>query len=112
MTKYLGADIVVDTSGNPSSLKNVVGSCRTRGKIHIKSTHGIDTPINLTDVVIRELTIYSSRCGPFEKAIEGLSSKKVKVDKLISKKYKLEDIEKAVSSFEEIHHHIKTIIHI
>ena len=112
LTNGLGADIVVDTTGNPIALKDVIASCRTRGKIHIKSTHGIDTPINLTDVVIRELTIYSSRCGPFEKAIEGLSSKKVKVDKLISKKYKLEDIEKAVSSFEEIHHHIKTIIHI
>jgi threonine dehydrogenase-like Zn-dependent dehydrogenase len=112
LTNGLGADIVVDTTGNPAALKDVIASCRTRGKIHIKSTHGIDTPIDLTDVVVRELTIYSSRCGPFDKAIEGLDSGKVKVDKLISKKYKLEDIEKVISSFEDIHHHIKTIIHI
>ncbi|MFX1375791.1 MAG: zinc-binding dehydrogenase [Promethearchaeota archaeon] len=111
-TNGLGADIVVDTTGNPVALEDVIASCRTRGKIHIKSTHGIETPINLTDVVVRELTIYSSRCGPFEKAIEGLTSGQIKVDKLISKKYKLEDIEKAVSTFEEIHHHIKTIINI
>ncbi|MFX1280193.1 MAG: zinc-binding dehydrogenase [Promethearchaeota archaeon] len=112
LTGGLGADIVADTTGNPVALKDVIASCRTRGKIHIKSTHGIETPINLTDVVVRELTIYSSRCGPFDIAIEGLKSGKIKVDKLISKKYKLEEIEKAVSSFEDIHHHIKTIIHI
>jgi len=112
LTNGLGADIVIDTTGNPVAIKDVIASCRTRGKIHIKSTHGIDTPMDLTDVVIRELTIYSSRCGPFEKAIEGLSSGKIKVDKLISKKYKLEDIEKAINTFEEIHHHIKTVIHI
>ncbi|MFX1425779.1 MAG: zinc-binding dehydrogenase [Promethearchaeota archaeon] len=112
LTGGLGADVVVDTSGNPVALKDVVASCRTRGKIHIKSTHGIDTPIDLTDVVVRELTIYSSRCGPFDKAIEGLKSGKIKVDKLISKKYSLENITKAFSSFEDIHHHIKTIIHI
>lgn len=112
LTNGLGADIVIDTTGNPHALKDVIASCRTRGKIHIKSTHGINTPIDLTDVVIRELTIYSSRCGPFEKAIEGLSSGKIKVDKLISKKYKLDDIAKAIGSFEDIHHHIKTIINI
>lgn len=112
LTNGLGADIVADTTGNPIALKDIIASCRARGKIHIKSTHGIDTPVDLTDVVIRELTIYSSRCGPFEKAIEGLSSGKIKVVKLISKKYNLEDIGKAVKHFEEIHHHIKTVIHI
>jgi alcohol dehydrogenase len=112
LTNGLGVDIVVDTTGNPVALKDVIASCRTRGKIHIKSTHGIETPINLTDVVIREITIFSSRCGPFDKAIEGLKSGEIKVDKLISKKYKLDNIEKAVSSFEDIHHHIKTIINI
>ena len=112
LTNGLGADIVVDATGNPAALKDVIASCRTRGKVHIKSTHGVDTPINLTDMVVRELTLYSSRCGPFDKAIEGLKSGKIKVDKLISKKYNLEDIGKAFTSFEETNVQIKTIIHI
>ncbi|MFX0164787.1 MAG: zinc-binding dehydrogenase [Candidatus Hodarchaeota archaeon] len=112
LTNNLGADIVIDASGNPNALKDVIASCRTRGKIHFKSTHGIDTPINLTDIVVRELTLYSSRCGPFDKAIEGLKSGRIKVDKLISKQYNLEDIMKAFSSFKEKNDYIKTIIHI
>jgi alcohol dehydrogenase len=110
ITNGLGADIVIDTTGNPDALKNVIASCRTRGKIHLKSTHGFDTPINLTDIVVRELTLYSSRCGPFEKAIKGLKSGKIQVKDLISKEFSLKDIKKAFASYEKSRDHIKTIV--
>ncbi len=112
LTSNLGSDIVVDATGNPNVLNDVVSSCRTRGKIHLKSTHGLATPINITDVVVRELTIYSSRCGPFEKAIEGLSSKKIQVKPLISKVFSLNEIDKAFASYRKSRDHIKTIIKI
>ncbi len=112
ITEGLGADIVVDTTGNPNALSDIISSCRTRGKIHIKSTHGLDTPINLTDIVVRELTLYSSRCGPFDKAIEGLKSKKISVGGLISEIYELDDMIKAFEAYKSNHDHIKTIIHI
>ncbi|MFX1313034.1 MAG: zinc-binding dehydrogenase [Promethearchaeota archaeon] len=111
-TNGLGADIVIDATGNPLALKDVIASCRTRGKIHVKSTHGVDTPINLTDLVVRELTLYTSRCGPFEKAIEGLKSREIKVDKLITKKFDLKDIGKAVNFHMKNPEHIKAIIRI
>lgn len=110
LTAGLGADIVVDTTGNPKALSDVVASCRTRGKIHVKSTHGIETPINLTELVVRELTLYSSRCGPFDKAIDGLKTGKINVKDLISKEYSLEQIHEAFSSYEKSRDHIKTII--
>ncbi|MBY9002841.1 MAG: alcohol dehydrogenase catalytic domain-containing protein [Candidatus Lokiarchaeota archaeon] len=110
ITKNIGADIVVDTSGNPDSLKNIVKSCRTRGKIHIKSTHGLDVPMNLTDIVVREITLYSSRCGPFELAIQGLESGKIQVKDLISNIYKLSEIEEAFNSYEKNRDQIKSII--
>ena len=112
ITEGLGADIVVDTTGNPDALSDIISSCRTRGKIHIKSTHGLDAPINLTDIVVRELTLYSSRCGPFDKAIEGLKSKKVSVKELISKRFNLDDITKAFESYKSSYDHIKTVIQI
>ena len=111
ITEGLGADVVVDTTGNPNVLDDIISSCRTRGKIHIKSTHGLDAPINLTEIVVRELTLYSSRCGPFDKAIEGLISKRISVKELISKIYELEEIIKAFESYNYNHDHIKTIIH-
>ena len=110
ITGNLGADIVVDTTGNPNALKEIVSSCRSRGKIHIKSTHGLDAPIDLTDIVVRELTVYSSRCGPFNKAINGLSSGLIRVNDLISKEFKLENIAEAFNSYKKSSDHIKIII--
>ncbi|MFW9827973.1 MAG: zinc-binding dehydrogenase, partial [Candidatus Thorarchaeota archaeon] len=110
ITNGLGADIVIDTTGNPDALKDIIESCRARGKIHIKSTHGIETPINLTDIVVRELTIYSSRCGPFDKAIEGLKSGQIQVNNLISKRFTLEEINEAFTSYKLEKDHIKTIV--
>jgi len=112
VTNSLGADIVIDTSGNPDALQDIVASCRTRGKLHIKSTHGLATPINLTDMVVRELTLYSSRCGPFEKAIEGLKSGNIKVKELISQEFNLDEIHEAIASYDKNRDHIKTIIKI
>lgn len=112
LTKGLGADIVIDATGNPNALFDIVASCKTRGKIHVKSTHGVSTSINITDIVVRELTIYSSRCGPFGKAIDGLKSGKISVKELISKKFELDEIKKAFESYKLSHDHIKTIIQI
>ncbi len=109
-TDNLGADIVVDTTGNPEALIDIVASCKTRGKIHIKSTHGLRTPINLTDIVVREITVYSSRCGPFDKAIEGLSSGDIKVKNLISKMFDLENIKEAFAAYENDRDFIKAVI--
>ncbi|MFX1513119.1 MAG: zinc-binding dehydrogenase [Promethearchaeota archaeon] len=91
------ADIVVDATGNPKVLNEIISSCRSRGKLHIKSTHGAPTTINLTEMVQREITLYTSRCGPFEKAIQGLKSQQIKVNDLITQIYPLE---KALEAFE------------
>ncbi len=112
LTNGLGADIVIDSSGNPDALKDIISSCRIRGKLHIKSTHGLATPINLTDIVVRELTLYSSRCGPFEKAIGALKSRKIHVKELISDVYQLSEIKEAFTSYEKNRENIKTIIKI
>ena len=112
LTNGLGADVVIDATGNPLAVKDVIDSCRTLGKVYLKSTHGISTPINVTDLIVRELTIYTSRCGPFDKAIEGLKSGKINVKNLISEKFPLNDIRKAIDLHNISQDHIKTIIQI
>ncbi len=109
-TNGIGADIVLDATGSSDALDDITASCRTRGKIHIKSTHGLEVPLNITDIVIREITIYTSRCGPFEKAIEGLNSGEIDVKGLISARYNLIEIQKAFDSYSKNRDHIKTII--
>ncbi|MBD3197174.1 MAG: alcohol dehydrogenase catalytic domain-containing protein [Candidatus Lokiarchaeota archaeon] len=111
LTDGLGSDIVLDTTGNPDALNEIIKSCRTRGKIHIKSTHGLNVPINLTDIVVRELKIFTSRCGPFEKSIQGLYTGKIQVNDLISRQYELNEIYAAFKSYEN-KDIIKTLINI
>lgn len=108
-TNGLGSDIVIDATGNPQALDDIVKSCRTRGKIHLKSTHGLATPMNLTDIVVREITVFSSRCGPFEKAILGLESGEIKVKELISNEYPLKKINGAFDSYKD-RDNIKTVL--
>jgi len=109
-TDGIGADIVVDATGNGNALKDITASCRTRGKIHIKSTHGLEVPLNITDIVVREITIYTSRCGPFEKAIKGINSGEIEVKSLISAEYNLEEIRTAFDVYGKDRDQIKTII--
>jgi threonine dehydrogenase-like Zn-dependent dehydrogenase len=111
-TQGLGADIVVDCTGQPEGLHEIIAACRTRGKIHMKSTHGLAVPIPLTDVVVREITIFSSRCGPFEKAIIGLKSGEIHVDELITQIFPLDHIDLAIASYSVSRDHIKTILDI
>lgn len=110
LTQGLGADIVADTTGNPNAIQDIVASCRTRGKIHIKSTHGLSVSMPITEMVVRELTLYTSRCGPFDKAIKGLRSGQISVSPLISKEYPLIEINEALASYEKDDNHIKSII--
>lgn len=105
-----GADIVVDASGSPQVLQEIVLSCRSRGKIHIKSTHGDPTLINLTEMVQKEITLYTSRCGPFKKAIDALKSKNIVVEKLNTHIYSLEQVEEVFNSYGNNKDHIRTIL--
>ncbi len=95
LTGGLGADVVIEATGNPEGLDIAVRACRTRGKLAIKSTHGVPTPVNLTDVVVREITIFSSRCGPFDEAITLLRDKKVCVRPMITSTFALSKVEDA-----------------
>ena len=94
----VGCDYLIEATGNPNVLKECFKLVRARGVISLKSTHGIDTEINITDIVVRELRIQGSRCGPFKPAIKLLSEKKVIVTPLISKIYPLDKVTEAFKS--------------
>jgi threonine dehydrogenase-like Zn-dependent dehydrogenase len=66
--------------------------------------------MNLTDIVVREITIYSSRCGPFELAIQGLESGKIQVKSLISNVNNISEVEEVFNSYNKNKDQIKTII--
>lgn len=85
------ADVVVDCTGNAEGFAAALGLVRPRGTIVLKSTfHGLPEA-DLTRVVIDEIRVVGSRCGPFRAALRLLASGQVAVTPLIEKRYSLGD---------------------
>jgi threonine dehydrogenase-like Zn-dependent dehydrogenase len=83
-------DVVVDCTGSADGLELAVQMCRPRGTVVLKSTFAAGKPLNLAPVVIDEITIVGSRCGPFREAIRALSERQVDVTSLIHRRMKLD----------------------
>ncbi len=62
-------DIVVDCTGSAAGLEMALQMVRPRGVIILKSTVATGKAMNLAPVVIDEVQILGSRCGPFREAI-------------------------------------------
>ncbi len=83
-------DVVVDCTGNAAGLEMAMQMVRPRGTIVLKSTVAAGKPLNLAPVVVDEISIIGSRCGPFREAIRALTEKQVDVTSLIYRRMKLE----------------------
>ena len=64
----------------------------------MKTTVAGDHGPNLASVVIDEITVVGSRCGPFPAAIEALANKKVEVSSLITSRFPLDQAERAFAT--------------
>jgi threonine dehydrogenase-like Zn-dependent dehydrogenase len=77
-------DIVVEATGTPGGFATARQIVRPRGTIVLKSTYqGEALPVNLTSIVVDEITMMGSRCGPFEPAIRLLANQQINVESLI-----------------------------
>ena len=84
-------DVVVEASGSESGFSTALDLVKPRGKIVLKSTFHGRPAWEASRVVVDEITVVGSRCGRFEPALELLSTKKVRVDDLISDQFDLAD---------------------
>lgn len=89
------SDIVVDCTGSPTGLDTALRLVRPCGTIVLKTTVAADQKLHMAPLVIDEITLLGSRCGPFDKALELLGMGVVNVAPLLSARYPLEDAEKA-----------------
>lgn len=90
-------DIVVDATGNPDGIKTALAHTAARGKLVLKSTVAEPGTVDLNRLVINEISVIGSRCGPFEHAVALLEMKEVNVKMLIEKEFPLES---ALEAFE------------
>jgi len=83
------ADVVVDCTGQEGGFASALELVRPRGDIVLKSTyHGLPQA-DLTRVVVDEVSVIGSRCGPFAPAIDLLARGAVDVESLIVARYPL-----------------------
>ena len=66
-------EVVVDATGSPSGFELAMKLVRSRGTIVLKSTYVGNSNINLSAVVVNEISVIGSRCGPFPPAVRLLS---------------------------------------
>src|SRR5439155_26537921 len=90
-------DVVVECSGDPAGFETARRAVRPRGTIVMKSTYAGDVTLNASSLVVDEITLIGSRCGPFEKAIDLLATRKIDVRDLIDAIYPLSD---AIAAFD------------
>jgi threonine dehydrogenase-like Zn-dependent dehydrogenase len=77
-------DVVVDATGSAEGLEMALQFVRPLGTIVLKTTVAQAAPVNLAPVVINEITVVGSRCGPFPPALEALASGTIRVGPLLS----------------------------
>jgi alcohol dehydrogenase len=90
LTGGAGFDNVIEATGNPAGLDQSMKIVKPTGTLHLKSTHGLPARLDVTKVVVDELRIQGSRCGPFDEAIELLDRRAVEVQQLITHRFPLE----------------------
>jgi threonine dehydrogenase-like Zn-dependent dehydrogenase len=89
-------DVVVDCTGTASGLETAMQLVRPRGTIVLKSTAAAGRAINLAPIVVDEINVVGSRCGPFKEAIKALAEKSVDVTTMIHRRMKIEQGVEAV----------------
>ena len=84
-------DMVVESTGSAQGLEMALRLVRPRGTIILKSTVADKSTLHLAPIVIDEIRVQGSRCGPFAPALRALSQKLVDVHPLISAYYTLDE---------------------
>ena len=85
------ADIVVECTSSTEGFAIARRLLRPRGTLVLKSTyHGLAS-VDLTGLVVDEITLVGSRCGPFEPALRLLAAGLVDVEPLIDAVYPLDE---------------------
>ena len=94
-------DTVVEATGSSSGFELARKALRPRGKLVLKSTYKGDITVNFSSIVVDEIELIGSRCGPFEPALRLLEQKQVDPTILIAREFSLSEGLKAFGEAEK-----------
>ena len=84
-------DVSVECTGNPAGFAIARRALRPRGTLVLKSTYAGQLTFDASSLVVDEITLIGSRCGPFPAALDLLASGQVDVEPLIHARYPLSE---------------------
>jgi threonine dehydrogenase-like Zn-dependent dehydrogenase len=90
------ASLVVEATGSPEGFARAVASVEPKGTLVLKTTLAESPAVDLSPLVINEVTVVGSRCGPFPPALRALENADVDVAPLISDRVALGDAARAL----------------
>jgi threonine dehydrogenase-like Zn-dependent dehydrogenase len=88
--------LVVEATGSPSGFTLAQQMTEPRGTLVLKSTFHGPAPVETWPIVVKEIIVVGSRCGPFAKALALLRAGKVDPRPLITRTFPLADAQKAI----------------
>jgi threonine dehydrogenase-like Zn-dependent dehydrogenase len=91
------APFVVEATGTAAGLRRAMALTEPRGTLVLKSTVAASEPLDLAPVVIHEIQVVGSRCGPFVPALAALAAGRVDVAPLVSARVPLARADEALS---------------
>jgi alcohol dehydrogenase len=93
--------LVAEATGSPSGFSMAQQITAPRGTLVLKSTFHGAAPVETWPIVVKELTVIGSRCGPFRPAMNLLRSGRVDPLPLISRVFELKDAPEAIRYAQE-----------
>ena len=90
-----GADLVVECTGRAEGYHTALQLVRPGGTLVLKSTYHGHVQADLSRLVVDEISVVGSRCGPFATALRLLEMGLVDVAPLVTEHYRLTDAQEA-----------------
>ena len=88
-------DVVVDATGSADGLQRALNCVRPRGTVVLKTTVHDAGTLATWPIVVEEVTLVGSRCGPFLPALDLLARGDVRVEPLVTRVTGLDDHRRA-----------------
>ena len=89
-------DVAVECTGNPEGFAIALSALKARGTLVLKSTYAGKLTIDASRIVVDEIKLVGSRCGPFAPALELLAAGKISVLPMIQVRFDLQDGVRAI----------------
>lgn len=97
ITNWAEYDVVVECTGSPMGLPMALRLVRPKGTVVMKTTCAASGELDLTDLVVNEVTLLGSRCGSVQDALPLLAQRRIDVTSLVSRTMPLAEGEKAMA---------------